>query len=87
MQLTYIYDSTELNHSDVYQINGTLYRWRFKDGSIQHPNYTFSPLPNQRKKADLKLSRNKLFTKVQRVEGMTVKAEVVSTRAVQLLLF
>lgn len=45
-----VYDATLLSSSKVYQINGTLCRYLGDAGSIQHPQYLFLPLPNQRKK-------------------------------------
>jgi hypothetical protein len=55
MKLSSVYDSTLLSSRNVYQIDGVLYRYLFKDGSINAPQFHFTPLAGQRKKADIKL--------------------------------
>nr|ADO19120.1 hypothetical protein Nfla_4904 [Nostoc flagelliforme str. Sunitezuoqi] len=70
LNLIKVYDPTLLSSSKVYQINGTLSRYLGDEGSIQHPQYLFVPLPNQRKKASFRLNRNKLMTRCYEVEGM-----------------
>ena len=86
MELIRVYDSTLLSNSKVYQINGTLYRFRYENGTIQHPQYTFTPLNNQRKTANLVLNRNKLITKCYEVEGMSNKVSVIDDNSVQMKL-
>ncbi|MCC5638738.1 hypothetical protein LC593_23465 [Nostoc sp. CHAB 5844] len=78
--------STLLSYKTTYQIKGVLYRFVIQDGSIQHPQYIFRPLPGQPKKADLKLNRQKLLSHCYVVPGMSAKAEVVG-EAVQMKLF
>ena len=58
-----VYDATLLSSLKVYQINGTLCRYLGDTGTIQHPQFLFSPLPNQKKKASFRLNRNKLMTR------------------------
>ncbi|MEA5627399.1 hypothetical protein [Nostoc sp. UHCC 0251] len=50
LNLIKVYDATLLSSSKVYQIDGTLSRYLGDEGTIQHPQYLFLPLPNQRKK-------------------------------------
>ncbi len=86
-KLVRVYDATLLSSSKVYQINGTLCRYLGDTGSIQHPQYLFLPLPNQRKKASFPLNRNKLMTRCYEVEGMVYEKPVVQDNSQQLQLF
>jgi len=76
MKLNSVYDSTLLSSIKVYQIDGILYRFIYKTGSIKHPQYLFRPLSGQRKKADLTLNHAKLISRCNEVEGMSARAEV-----------
>jgi hypothetical protein len=90
MKLTRITESTLLNRSNVYQIEDTIYRFLYTDGSIQHPHLMFEPLPGQRKKADLKLSYNRFITCCYCYEIEDLKVDAISTisdKAIQLKLF
>ncbi|MHC0067674.1 hypothetical protein ACWATR_33075 [Nostoc sp. UIC 10890] len=82
-----VYDATLLSSSKVYQINGTHCRYLGDAGTIQHPQYLFLPLPNQRKKVSFRLNRNKLMTRCYEVEGMTYNKPVVQDNSQQLQLF
>ncbi|ARV57993.1 hypothetical protein BZZ01_04485 [Nostocales cyanobacterium HT-58-2] len=90
-QLTLVYDSTSLSIHSIYQIEGYLYRFLYKDpyASIRHPAYVFSPLQGQRRKVNLILNSNKLKAKVvYKVEGMTLEPNMLVTNdAVQLSLW
>lgn len=79
-----VYDATLLSSSKVYQIDGTLSRYLGDAGTIQHPQYLFSPLPNQRKKASFRLNRNKLMNRCYEVEGMVYEKPVVQDNSQQL---
>ncbi|WP_416212829.1 hypothetical protein [Nostoc sp. LEGE 12450] len=87
LNLIKVYDSTLLSSSKVYQINGTHCRYLGDEGTIQHPQYLFLPLPNQRKKASFRLNRSKLMTRCYEVEGMTYNKPVVQDNSQQLQLF
>lgn len=82
-----VYDATLLSSSKVYQINGTLCRYLGDSGTIQHPQYLFLPLPNQKKKASFRLNRNKLMTRCYEVEGMVYNKPVGQDNSQQLQLF
>ncbi|WP_375506232.1 hypothetical protein [uncultured Nostoc sp.] len=82
-----VYDPTLLSSSKVYQINGTLSRYLGDEGTIKHPQYLFSPLLNQKKKASFRLNRNKLMTRCYEVEGMVYEKPVVQDNSQQLQLF
>ena len=82
-----VYDATLLSSSKIYQINGTHCRYLGDAGTIQHPQYLFLPLPNQRKKASFPLNRNKLMTRCYEVEGMVYEKPVVQDNSQQLQLF
>ncbi|AFZ04531.1 hypothetical protein Cal6303_5656 (plasmid) [Calothrix sp. PCC 6303] len=87
-QVTHIWDSTLLRKSAVYQINGFLYRYLYKDGSIKHSSYHFRPLAGQKIKADLKLNHNKLTSCCYEVEGIrATRNTTVTDKTVQLSLF
>ena len=85
MQLYAIYDATELSQRKVYQVDGILYRYIYPVPSTASCGYLFRPLPGQSKKADLKLSRNKLSQKCKEVVGMSTGIEVIGN-ALQLSL-
>ncbi|MBD2169423.1 hypothetical protein H6G04_34235 [Calothrix membranacea FACHB-236] len=85
--LNRVYDSTLLTQSKVYQIDRTLYQYRYKTGTIQAPQYIFCPLAGQRKKADLKLNHKALTTRCYEVEGVTTKSSVLSQESLQLSIF
>ncbi|MHC5771365.1 MAG: hypothetical protein ACYTXI_38550 [Nostoc sp.] len=87
LNLIKVYDSTLLSSSKVYQINGTHCRYLGDEGTIQHPQYLFLPLPNQRKKASFRLNRNKLMTRCYEVEGMVYQKPVAQDNSQQLQLF
>ena len=87
LNLIKVYDPTLLSSSKVYQINGTLSRYLGDEGSIQHPQYLFAPLPNQKKKASFRLNRNKLMTLCYEVEGMVYEKPAVQDNSQQLQLF
>ncbi|TBR56562.1 hypothetical protein B4U84_29275 [Westiellopsis prolifica IICB1] len=61
---------TLLTQSKTYSIDGTLYRYLYSTGSIRHTQYLFTPLPGQRKKADLQLNRNKVLCRVYEVPSL-----------------
>jgi hypothetical protein len=86
-KLVRVYDATLLSSSKVYQINGTLCRYLGDSGTIQHPQFLFSPLPNQRKKASFQLNRNKLMSRCYEVEGMTYNKPMVQDNSQQFQLF
>ncbi|WP_420819826.1 hypothetical protein [Nostoc sphaeroides] len=87
LNLIKVYDSTLLSSSKVYQIDGTLSRYLGDEGTIQHPQYLFLPLPNQRKKVSFRLNRNKLMTRCYEVEGMVYKKPVAQDNSQQVQLF
>ncbi|MBG1262260.1 hypothetical protein [Nostoc commune] len=87
INLIKVYDTTLLSSSKVYQINGTLSRYLGDEGSINHPQYLFVPLPNQKKKVSFRLNRNKLMTRCYEVEGMTYQKPVAQDNSQQLQLF
>jgi hypothetical protein len=85
--LTLIHDSTLLSQSSVYQIDRTLYRYLYKTGTINAPQYIFRPLAGQRKKADLKLNYKALTTRCYAVEGVSPNSFVGNLTSQQLSLF
>ncbi len=62
--------TTLLTQSKTYQIDGTLYRYLYSEGSIKHTQYLFRPLPHQRKTADLKLNRDKVLRRVYEIPAL-----------------
>ncbi len=79
---------TVLTQSKTYQIDGTLYRYLYSEGSIKHTQYWFRPLPAQRKTADLKLNRDKVLRRVYEVPGLYRQHHaIVSETAIQQSLF
>ncbi len=79
---------TLLTQSKTYQIDGTLYRYLYSEGSIKHTQYLFRPLPAQKKTADLKLNRDKVLRKVYEVPSLYRQHHaVVSDGAIQQSLF
>lgn len=88
--LIHVYDASQISESKIYQINGTLYRFtgRCPWAAINHPQWTFEPLPGQRKTSTLNLNKNKVGRCVYEVPGMAAnrKSQVVGG-AVQQSLF
>lgn len=62
MVLRPIYDTTELSQHDTYLINDCKYKYRTTIDASHAKQYVFTPLPGQKRKANIKLSRNKLGT-------------------------
>ncbi|MBE9036044.1 hypothetical protein [aff. Roholtiella sp. LEGE 12411] len=87
INLIRVYDTTLLSSSKVYQVDGIFYRYLGDSGTIQHPQFLFSPLPNQKKKASLRLNRNKIITRCYEVEGMIYSKPTVQDNSQQLQLF
>ncbi len=88
-ELIPIYDASLLTQSKVYQIEGTLYHFLYRDSysSVDHPQYIFRPMPGQKKRADLKLNKNKLGMRVKEVSGMFKQTSAtVSDECIQLSL-
>ncbi|BAY95670.1 MULTISPECIES: hypothetical protein [unclassified Tolypothrix] len=85
--LNRVYDSTLLTQSKVYQIDRTLYQYRYSTGTIQAPQYIFRPLAGQRKKADFKLNHKALTTRCYEVEGAKINSSVLSQESLQLSIF
>lgn len=89
-QLKSIYDPSELSTHKVYKIKNTLCRYVGKDvwAKIHCDKYVFSPLPGQRRKNDIKLTRNKVRGVVLEVPGMHASKQVMVTpQAIQMTLF
>ncbi|MHC5917781.1 MAG: hypothetical protein ACYTXE_43975 [Nostoc sp.] len=84
--ITLIHDTTLLSRSKIYQINHTLYKFVTSTTDVRAPQYIFSPLPNQRKKARLQLNAANVKRRVYAVQGMSSNASVVSKQYVQLAL-
>ena len=85
-----VYDVTMLNKTHVYEIGGTFYRFMWEEPKkLNESLYHFRPHGNQRKKSDLVLNRQKLLTRVNRIEGMTIsgKHDEVIDGNIQLSLF
>ena len=79
---------TLLTQSETYQIDGTLYRFLYSEGTIKHTQYLFRPLPGQRKTADLRLNRDKVLRKVYEVPTLYRQHHAVITdRTIQQSLF
>ena len=76
--LNFVYDSTLITNSKVYQIDITVYQYLYKTGTIQHPKYHFRPLAGQLLKADLLLNHKALTTRCYEVSGMSTNASVIS---------
>jgi hypothetical protein len=84
----HINDTTLLTQRNIYFINGVLYRFLWVSDSINHPQYFFRPLAGQRKRADLKLNRNKVYWLVQEVASLRGQFMARMTEnAIQLSLF
>ncbi|BBD63332.1 hypothetical protein NIES2109_61820 (plasmid) [Nostoc sp. HK-01] len=71
MKLNPVFEPKTLNHSKVYLIDGTQYRYVRTESSGKSIKYVFSPLPNQRKSSEISLNSTKLGIKCQEIEGMT----------------
>lgn len=88
LQLQLVNCVTLLTQSHTYSINGTLYRYRYEDGSINHRGYWFTPLPLQRKTADIRLTRDKVLRKCYEVPSLYRQHNaVVTPQAIQQSLF
>ena len=87
-ELVSVSDCTLLTQSKIYQIDGTLYRFRHKSDSISHPQFIFEPLAGQRKTAPIRFNQQKVYSRVREVPTLyrQVAAEV-SKQAIQLNLF
>ena len=84
----HINDTTLLRQRNVYFINGALYRFLWASDSVRHPQYFFRPLAGQRKKADLKLNRNKIFRLVYELPALRGQLMArITEKAIQLSLF
>ena len=59
MELRHI-DPTELSQHDTYLINGCEYKYKTSIDASHTKQYIFTPVPGQKRKANIKLSRNKL---------------------------
>ena len=84
-----IYEATQLERGAVYQINGCLYEYEHSDpyARLDRPKFKFSPLPGQKKKADLVLGKEKI-RRCYLVPGYRAsQVSGVSSQAVQLSLF
>jgi hypothetical protein len=84
--LSLINDTTLLSKTRVYQINRTLYKFVTSTTDVGAPQYFFKPLPNQRKKANLRLNQANVKRRVYVVGGMSTNASVVSQEYIQLAL-
>jgi hypothetical protein len=87
---TLVYDSTLLKTSAVYQIEGCLYRFLWKDpySTISAPKYVFRPINGQRRQKDLSINRRQLLSRVYEVPGMQVQSNATASESsVQLGLF
>lgn len=88
LQLDLISSPTLLNQSDTYSIDTTLYRYSHVSDSLKSPQYTFIPLPRQRKKATLKLNRDKVVRLVYVVPSLRNQHQAsISSGFIQLNLF
>lgn len=88
--LIFVYEPSTLSQHKVYQIKGTLYRFTGKCpwARIDHPQWCFTPLAGQRRKADIKLNQNKVRHYIYEVPGMVAnrKSEVMG-QCIQQTLF
>jgi hypothetical protein len=69
-QLELISCVTLLTQSKTFSIDGTLYRYSHKSDSIKSPQYFFEPLPQQKKTATLKLSKDKVLRRCYEIPGL-----------------
>lgn len=87
-ELTLVSCPTLLTQSKTYQIDEILYRYLYSTDSIKHTQYIFRPLPNQKKRADLRLNKDKLLRKVYEVPGLYRQHRATATNgAIQQSLF
>ncbi len=87
-ELKAVKDCTLLTQSCVYQIEGILYKFRHKSDSINNPQFTFEPMPGQRRTAPLKLNQEKVRRKVFEVPSLYRQISAsVSDNSIQLTLF
>jgi hypothetical protein len=73
---------TLLTQAKTFQIDGTLYRYLYSEGSIKHTQYLFRPLPAQRKTADLRLNRDKVLRRVYEVPDLYRQHHAIVTDTV-----
>ncbi|BAY11032.1 hypothetical protein NIES2098_42090 [Calothrix sp. NIES-2098] len=78
----FVLDSTLLSASKIYLIEGHLYRYSHKSGTIQAPQFHFYPLGGQRRKASLTLNKNRL----RRVEETSLRSGEIHPDHIQLSL-
>lgn len=82
-QLELISCVTLLTQSKTFSIDGTLYRYSHKTESVLYAQYYFEPLPQQRKTAALKLSKDKVLRRCYEVPSLyrqhnaTIQGEVI----------
>jgi hypothetical protein len=89
MELNSVYDPKLLNPAKVYQIDGVFYQYLHSLGSNARPQYVFGhlPIPGQKKKSNLVVSRDKLMIRCSEVVGMTCKTSATKDCSEQLQLF
>lgn len=69
-QLELISCVTLLTQSKTFSIGGVLYRYSHKTESVLYAQYFFEPLPQQRKTATLKLSRDRVLLRCYEVPSL-----------------
>ncbi|KAB8318249.1 hypothetical protein SD81_016965 [Tolypothrix campylonemoides VB511288] len=80
--------TTLLTQRNIYLIDGTLYRYLWVSDSIKYTQYFFRPLAGQRKKADLRLNRDKVLLRVYEVPALRGQLMArITEKAIQLSLF
>jgi hypothetical protein len=72
-----VYEPSTLSQCKVYQIKGVLYRFTGKCpwARIDHPQWCFTPLAGQRRKADIKLNQNNVRHGIYEVPGMVASRQ------------
>lgn len=74
---------TLLTQSKTFLIDGILYRYSHKTESVLYAQYYFEPLPQQRKTATLKLSKDKVLRRCYEAPSLrnqhhaTIQGEVI----------
>lgn len=63
-------EPTLLSMQKVYQIDGCLYRFLYKEDGGRVNKFLFRPLSGQRRKADLRLNTQKIYSQVQEVPAL-----------------
>lgn len=81
-------EPTLLSRQKVYQIGSCLYRFLSKEDGGRVDKFLFRPLSGQRRKADLRLATQKIYSQVKEVPALygQVGAEC-SHSAIQMSLF